>query len=295
MIRAIVRGLRDLWTHRFLNLLAIITLGLATVIVGAFLLFFVNASATLAAWSEGIRIIVYLDDGVPRRRAEAIGGTIRGLPSVAEVRFIPREAGLDRLREQLGKQAGLLDDLNENPLPDAFEVRADRPFDDDGTLRRLAGRIAVLPGVADVAYGRKWLETFFRVHRLFRLVGSAMAVLFTGAAIFFVATTVQMILYARRDEIEILWLVGATEGFIRGPFYVQAFIGGAAGGGLGLFALYQAFRFLSDRVARTVPPGLLELRFFSLDTSAAIVAGCMGVAWLGCYLSFRRFSRSSSR
>lgn len=294
MIRVIGRGLRDLWAHRYLNLLTFVTLGLSTVILGAFFLFFMNASATLAAWSEGIRIIVYLDDGVSRQRAEAIGETLRGLPSAAEVRFIPREAGLDRLREQLGERAGLLDDLTENPLPDAFEVRADRPFADDGTLPRLAGRIAAVTGVAEVAYGRKWLETFFRVHRIFRLVGGAMAALFTGAAVFFVATTVRLILYARREEIEIMRLVGATEGFIRGPFYVQALIGGAAGGGLGLVALHQAFRFLSERVAQTVAPGLLELHFFSMETSAAMVAGCMGVAWLGCYLSFRRFSRSSS-
>jgi cell division transport system permease protein len=187
----------------------------------------------------------------------------------------------------MSQGSALLDSLEENPLPDAYEVHMVEAFRHRDRFELLARRIAGLEGVSEVEYGREWLNRFVRIIDLFRLVGIAMAGLFFLAAAFIVANTIRLVLYSRRDEIEILRLMGGAEGFIRGPFYMQGLLQGGLGGAAGMALLFVGFRFVADKVAEG--GGFLPVRFLPDEMILGIFIGSMVVGWIGSYVSLRQF------
>ncbi len=290
MIMAIPRALRDMWANRFLNLVTVVTVALAILIVGAFTLFFVNAGGLLSMWTRQIRIMAYLGPDLEDARIGELAAEIRSLPGVGEARFIPRALALEHLRAEMAGRASLLENLRENPLPDAFEVHMAEAFLGRERVALLADQIAALNGVDSVEYGRQWLERFARLVDLFRLTGMAMGGLFFLAGAFIVANTIRLMLFSRREEVEIMRLVGATDAFIRLPFYIQGLIHGIAGGALGLLGLYAGFRFIIYRVSEDA--GLLPVRFLPMEMMGGILLGSMLIGWTGAYISIKQFGRA---
>lgn len=287
------RALRDLAANRVLNLVTVATVALAVLIFSAFALFLLNADGMIRAWMRDMRVMAYLAPDVSAAEAEAIGRRIRRMDGVREVRFIPRDLALERFRAQLGPQASLLDGLTENPLPDAFAVY---PAVSPRTWERLepaARAVGELEGVADVEYGEEWLGRIMGIVSLFRLTAYAMGGLFFLATLFFVANTIRLVLHSRRHEIEIMRLVGAPEGFIKDPIYVGGLLLGAAGGGLGLAALYGLLRFLTANLDAGLAPEAFAIRFLSPRAVLGILAGSSFVGWLGCFLSLKQFSKKA--
>lgn len=291
MIRVIKRAIKDMWANRFLNAVTVVTVALSILIVGAFALFFVNASALLSLWTKEIRIMAYLEAGMPTETVDRLGKQMAGMPGVGDVRFVSKEQAMERLRQGMTQGSALLDTLEENPLPDAYEVHMAEAFRNRDRFELLARQIGGLEGVSEVEYGKEWLNRFVRIIDLFRLTGLAMGGLFFLAAAFIVANTVRLVLYSRRDEIEILRLMGGSEGFIRGPFYMQGILQGALGGAAGMGMLFGGFRFVADKVAEG--GGFLPARFLPDEMIAGILVGSMAVGWIGSYISLRQVLKTS--
>jgi len=302
MLHFIGRAVKDIAGNRFLNAVAVVTVALAVMIAGAFGLFFVNADGLLKFWIKGIRIMAYLKPGVTKEKISDIGKQIQRTAGVRDVRFISRQEAMERFRVQMKEQASLLDNLKENPLPDAFEIGIAESFQKWENFEALAARIQTFPEVGEVEYGKKWLGLFINIFDLFRLAGYAMGCLFFIATVFFVANTIRLVLYSRREEIEIMRLVGASEGFIKDPFYIQSFIQGGLGGFIGLGILYIAFKFVIGDWQMAIgdwkadflsdirlPVSGFQIRFLPPEISLEILLGSMFAGWLGCYISLRQF------
>ncbi len=287
MTRFIIRTFKDIFSNFFLSAVTIVTIAFAVLIVSAFLLFFVNVEALLNSWVEDIRIMAYLNKDVPGDEISELQFRIEAIDGVKSVRFVSKEEALEELKTQLKHQASLLSHLKTNPLPDAFEVRVSREFQSWDKTETIAVRIGAMPQVADVEYGQQWLEKFTGFFNLFRLAASAMAGIFFMAAVFFVANTIRLVLYSRREEIEIMQLVGASDGFIKGPIYLIGMFQGALGGAFGLLTLMLAFRFLESNIGHTLSG--IRICFLPPVMQLCIVIGSILIGWLGCYLSLRRF------
>ena len=162
-------------------------------------------------------------------------------------------------------------------------------------LRPVAARIGELPQVESVEYGRQWVERFVGLFNLFRLAAYGMGGLFFMAAVFIVANTIRLVLYSRAEEVEILRLVGAPDRFINAPFYVQGLIQGALGAGIGLLALFALFSAVTSENAGSLLGGAFELRFLSPPLWLAVIAGSMGVGWLGCFISLNQWLGRQAR
>jgi cell division transport system permease protein len=143
--------------------------------------------------------------------------------------------------------------------------------------------------VTDVEYGQQWMGSMMSVLNLFRFAGYAMGGLFFMAAIFIVANTIRLILYSRREEIEIMRLVGATDGFIQAPFFMEGVIQGFAGAIIGLGALYLSFILIACNIGQDYFGSGFKLQFLSLGTCGLIVIASMLIGWVGCYLSLKQF------
>ncbi|MDH4205141.1 MAG: permease-like cell division protein FtsX [Desulfobacteraceae bacterium] len=283
------RAIKDILDHRFLSTVTIVTIAIAILISSAFALFFINANAIVNSWKKGIRIMVYLKPNSSEIKVADIKSKIEGMKGVENVRFISNKEALERLKNQMKRQSSLLDDLQENPLPDAFEVRLTDDFQNQDKVETLAARLESLSQVDEVEYGQVWLGRFTNILNLFRLTGYAMGVLFFVATVLIVANTIRLVLYSRREEVEIMRLVGATDGFIRAPFYVEGLIQGALGGIIGLAALFVLFMFISSNVDKGLTSSLFAIRFLSWEAFLGILICSMFVGWMGCFLSLKQF------
>ncbi len=289
MILFFKRAIYDIRTNRFLNAVTIITIALSILIVSSLVLFFVNANEYMNSWEKGIRIIAYLKPDIVESNLVDIKNKIQGLYGVAEAEFISKEEAMKRLREQMKRQSSLLDGLKENPLPDAFEIRLTGQSSNSEKIENLAAQLESLPEIDEVEYGQRWIGRFVKVFELFRLTGYAMSGIFFIAAVFIVANTIRLVIYSRREEIEIMRLIGASDRFIKAPFYIEGIIQGALGGIIGLAALFAAFFYISTNVEHGLSSDLLHIRFFPLRLSITIILCSMLVGWLGCFISLRQF------
>ena len=150
----------------------------------------------------------------------------------------------------------------------------------------------VNPGVEEVEYGRQWIGKAIYFFQLFRLAGLAMGGLFLMATLSIVANTIRLLLYSRQAEIEIMRLVGATNRFIKAPFYIEGMIQGFLGAVVGLSALSSVYYFISSNMLQGLSAVFFTIRFFSSGTLLAAVACSMLVGWIGCFLSLKQFLKT---
>ncbi|MDM8517916.1 permease-like cell division protein FtsX [Desulfobacterales bacterium HSG16] len=282
-----------MWTNFLLNAVTIVTISLSVLIVSMFALFFMNASTMIDFWVKGMGIMVYIEPETDKTIISKIGKNIRSMEGIADATLIPKEEALVKLKKRLEDQAFLLENLKDNPLPDAFEVHPERFFQNNDGIDSIALQIESIPGVAEVEYGREWISMFSRFLKLFKLSAWVMTGLFLMAATFFVANTIKLVFYSRREEIKVMRLVGATENFIRIPFYIQSMIQGALGGIIGLGILYCTFRFLLENSDPNIAAIVSGLEFLSPMLQIQILAGSIALGWTGCFLSLSRFSKFS--
>jgi cell division transport system permease protein len=286
------RALDDIFKNIFLNLITIITISLSILITSAFILFFINTGEVINSWHKGLRIMAYLKPGVSNTDLAYLRQAIQSLDGVQRLRYIPKEEALKQLKSQMQHQASLFENLTENPLPDSFEIRMTATTDSWQKIESLAAQIATLAQVEEVEYGQRWIGRFIHMFNLFRLAGYAMGTLFFMAAIFIVANTIRLVIYSRREEVEIMRLVGATDNFIKIPFYFEGIIQGALGAIFGLGLLYIAFLFISSNAEQGLLPGLFHITFLPPEILGRIVLGSMLVGWLGCYISLKQFLKT---
>jgi len=286
------RALDDIFKNIFLNLITIITISLSILITSAFILFFINAGEIVNSWRKGLRIMAYLKPGVDNTELAYLKQAIQSLDGVQQLRYISKQEALSRLKSQMQHQASLFENLTENPLPDSLEIRMTATTDSWQKIEALAAQIEIMTQVDDVEYGQHWIGRFIHMFNLFRLAGYAMGTLFLMAAIFIVANTIRLVIYSRRDELEIMRLVGATDNFIKMPFYFEGIIQGALGAIFGLGTLYVAFMFIASNVEQSILPGLFRMTFLPPEILGWILLGSMLVGLLGCYVSLKQFLKT---
>jgi cell division transport system permease protein len=234
-------------------LISIGTIAIAFVTLGGFLLASVNVQDVLDEWLEAAEISVYLHDTAPDSDRMALEQFLRARPEVAAVEYVSREQALQRFRADFPELADVTGSLSQNPFPSALEVRLRAGEDSTTSAEKLAAEVSGKSGVADVQFDRTWLSRLLGVVNTARLAAAVVAgILMLGAA-FTVGAVVRLSLYARRDELEIMALVGAPFSYIRGPFVMEGLFLGGLGAAVALLAVgvlyyfarqYQDLRFL---------------------------------------------------
>ena len=286
------KALQDILSNRFLNSVTIVTIGLSILIVSSFALFFINTNALLDHWRKGIRVLVYLEPQATESNRLDLRYQIQQMENVQEIHFISKETALKRLKDQMRNHSSLLENLKDNPLPDAFEIRIIDTSRELTKVTALADKIKSLSQVEEIEYGQHWVAKFSHIINIFRFIGYAMGGLFLFATLFIVANTIRLVLYSRKEEIEIMRLVGSNDRFIKTPFYIEGLILSALGGIVGLTALFAAYRFVLSKFHSSLSLGLLEIKFLSIEQFFLFIGGSMLVGWIGCYLSLKQFLKN---
>ena len=228
------------------------------------------------------QISVFLD--AKRANADALGATLKRDSRVTRVRFVPREQALKELAAVQG-MSELVAALGRNPLPDAFVVTAS-----EENLETLAADLARLPGVAQVQADALWARRLASFARLARSALWLLAAVLGAALIAVTFNTIRLQILTQRDEIEVSKLIGATDAFIRRPFYYAGLLQGLSGGALALLIVGASLALLNREVRSLAESYGSDFRFAfpgGADSLAFLVlAGLLG--WLGAHLSVSR-------
>lgn len=260
-------------------LVSIGTIAIAFATLGGFLLVSVNVQRMLDQWLQAAEMSVYLHDDITESDRASLEQFLKSNAAVAEVEYVSRDRALERFRSDFPELSDVTSGLGENPFPSAIEVRLKSDTAGDAAADTLSREVAGKAGVSDVRYDRRWLQRLISVVTTARLAGGlAASILMLGAA-FTVAAVVRLSLYARRDELEIMQLVGAPISYIRGPAIVEGLFLGGIGAIVALIAisiLYSAaVRWLGSDLAGLVGAG--QLRFLGALEIATMLVGGMGI------------------
>ena len=256
-------ALRDLRRAGRVAVSAIVLITLSLAALGAFWLLSSNLAEVVVQFRERVKIVVYLKREPSSAESRALVERVRGLPGVAVVRYVGKAEALGTLKQLLGKDAAVADSLPQNPLPASLEIT---PTADGATLegaRALVTRLGALPETDEVGGGVEWMEQFAHGRRLLWLFGLGVGAVLAAAAILTVTTATTLVLHARRDEMEIMRLVGAPEHVVRLPLLLQGMMQGLLGAMLAIWLLVGCYAILGPRLEPLVREtlGLARLTF----------------------------------
>ncbi len=287
----------DLWKRRTVNLVSIATIGATLYVLGIFLVLMTNVTRVVSSWAEENRISVYLVDNCPAGDRVALEERISKDPAVGAVEYVSKEEALDRFRKDFPDLADLATGLDANPLPASFEITFKGRSADASAVEAFSAGLEKQPGVDGVRYDIVWVR---RVRSLLKVIGwggGILGAILLSASMITISGVIRLNVLARREEIEILRLVGATRGFIRGPFLVEGAFQGAAASVLA-FGLILATWLAVSSSARVKSDFLLQLLAggsMPVWMPAALLGIGLAVGLAGSLVSVRRaFSATSN-
>jgi cell division transport system permease protein len=281
----------SLWRRRGASLLAILTIAAGLFVLGFFLVVNTNLRPVVARWTESAELSVYLRDDVTPAQRTMIEDLILQSGLAAGREFLSKEQAAARFREDFPDMADAAARLESNPFPASFEIRLSPEVREAGAaVDALAATLSTTPGVADVRYDRAWLSRLNAVVRLARGIAILVIVMLVVASALTVANVVRLAAAARRDEIDIMQLVGAPFAYVRGPFVMEGILQGGAGALLAVVVLWVTFTAARARYGEFASGvlGGTGLTFLPLAIWLSIVGGGMLLGCIGGYVVARR-------
>ncbi|NMA52783.1 MAG: ABC transporter permease [Peptococcaceae bacterium] len=276
--------LRNSW----LSLASIGVVAVSMFILGSSLLLVFNANNIAYNLESEIEITLFLEDDTGRDQVALMEERLAARPEVAEVRFISKTQGLEDMKESFGENQAILEGLEEkNPLPDALRIKTHTV---EQVMPLSQDIEATSQHVERVRYGQGVVEKLLALSKWVRSAGVVVMILLGAAAVFLVATTIRLSVFARRKEIGIMKTLGATNWFVRFPFLLEGLFLGLTGSLLAVVAVYFGYLSLVDRLQVSLP-------FFQLvsskDVLIPLVEALIGLGLVigvtGSMLSLRKF------
>lgn len=266
-----------------LTALSAAMVALALLVVGLFGLVTFNLQQALARVEERVEVVAYVRDGARREEVAVAEEALLELDEVRSVTFLSKEDALAAAREEFPEFRDIFGDLAVNPLPASLEIELQTGFRSPEAIARVAGMASLYDFVEEVVYGQDWVNRLYVLRRVGAVATTILGLAFALVAALIIGTAIRIAVFARRDEIQIMRLVGATNGFIRRPFLVEGFLTGIAGGILAIGLTYAAFLV----GYRLIFP--LEWLPWSWVAGGALAGGLFGV--LASTLAIRRHLR----
>ena len=286
---AVDEAVASLWRGRQAGVLSTMTIALALFVLGAFLLLASNIQQLGTGWGAAAELSVYLQDDITQPDRAAVERAFSESPVVAASEFVSKEQARQRFKQMFSDLSAALDSTGDNPLPASYEIRLQATGRSNEQVDALAAGLRSLPGVADVRYDGQWLDRMLEGVALVRNAGFLLAAVLTVAAALTVANVVRLALYNRRDELDIMELVGAPQVYIRGPFVVEGILQGGMGALVALAALAAGFFAVRWRYLTTLSAtiNLTSIRFLPIGVCLVLVTGGMLVGCVGGLVAAR--------
>lgn len=272
-----------LWRQRWSTALSVLTIAIAMSVLGAFFAATHNLHRAVAVWGAAAEFTVYLRDDITAGQRSDLNRLLAESHLVVSRTYVSKADALRRFARDFPDLASSVTALDENPLPASIDVRLKPGSSTTDAVESLATRTRVAAGVADVRYDRRWLARLASAVSAIGWTGWVLGGVLVLAAALTVATVVRLSLYARRDEVDLMQLMGAPVAVLRGPLVVEGLLHGGMGATVAIVVVYGAHAALRARVAAAFP-GVLESGFVAYlpwPTALGLVLGGMAVGCLG--------------
>ena len=272
-----------------MSIASITTVALSLLILGMFLIMVLNLNNMASNLESQVQVSVYLQEGLSDVEIREVGTRITKIPGVNQVLFIDKEEAMNRFKERLGEQQSILQALDgNNPLPNAFEVKMDKPE----RVKPVAQTISQFKGVENAKFGQEVVEQLFSLTKMIRVFGVILIAFLALAALFIISNTIRITVFARRKEIGIMKYVGATDWFIRWPFLLEGIILGFGGALVAVVLLNRTYGALIHQVYESLAflPLIPQYPFITNISILLLLVGT-GIGALGSTISLRKFMR----
>jgi len=277
----------SLTRNRLLSIATVSTMVICVLLLGIAVLMTINAGSFINRLESDIEIIVFLDNSMTSTQIVDMKTTIEKQDGVKSVVFVSREQALQNLQKKFAdKNYDLGKTVGKNPLPDSYEVKAKNPQN----VGALAEQIKKMPGVYKVNYGQGLVERLFQVTKWVRIISIGFIVVLALGAVFLIATTIRLAIFARRKEIYLMKLIGATDWFVRWPFFIEGILLGSVGALISILLLSVGYGSLLNNMQTALffiplvnKPNLLFNVYLSLLGTGVLLGA------LGTYISLNRF------
>jgi len=283
------QAVTNILNNRVFHAIGLSTMVVSLLIFGTFLILFLNVNGWLEGWGQSLTMSVYLKDGISESKNDEIASLIRKMHGADIKRFISKETALRDLKKALGSHAGLLEGMSKNPLPASYEVVFKHGDGQETDPLKIKNELESIDGVDEVQYSEEWLKRFKGLMNMVRLVGFIIGGLLCMGILFIVTNTIKLTIYSRRDEIEIMKLVGATDWFVKAPFLLEGVIQGILSGIVALLALYSGYLLLSAKKVHFLGLAILDFVFIPNEYVISILLISMALGLVGSFIAVGRF------
>ena len=273
----------------FMSFASISTVAVSLLVLGMFLMIFLNTNNLAQYLENQVQISVYMQDSATDKELASVKDKLTKMPGVVKVTQVNKQQALERFKKRLGDQEQLLNSLGkENPFPNSFEVQVDNP----DRIKVLTPQIGQLPKVETAKFGQEVVEHLFQLTKILRLCGIVLVVFLAMATLFIISNTIRLTVFARRKEVIIMKYVGATDWFIRWPFLLEGMTLGFFGAVVAFVLINSIYASLLDRIHATLAfLPLLPTSPLLLYVDLFLLAAGTGIGALGSYISLRKFLR----
>ena len=273
----------------FMSFASISTVAVSLLVLGMFLMIFLNTNNLAQYLENQVQISVYMQDSATDKELASVKDKLTKMPGVVKVTQVNKQQALERFKKRFGDQKQLLNSLGkENPFPNSFEVQVDNP----DRIKVLTPQIGQLPKVETAKFGQEVVEHLFQLTKILRLGGIVLVVFLAMATLFIISNTIRLTVFARRKEVIIMKYVGATDWFIRWPFLLEGMTLGFFGAVVAFVLINSIYASLLDRIHATLAfLPLLPTSPLLLYVDLFLLAAGTGIGALGSYISLRKFLR----
>jgi cell division transport system permease protein len=272
---------QSLYREKWINILSIFTVASSLLIVTLVVFSLYNLELLANRLPDRFSMIVYLKDTVSEKDVQDVLDTLKKRQDVSGLKYISRESALKELKVALKDASHVLEGLEENPLASSVEVKLKTDYVSGTAAALISEELKKIPGVNDVYYGEKIAEAIHLLKRSIQNISIIIFLAISMGVIFVTYSTVKILFYRKKDEIEILKLLGATVGFIRAPFLIEGGIIGFSGGMLGILGAFLFYFGVTYRLSIVIP--VIKTLVFPLEILIALpltglVLGIIGSA-----------------
>ena len=280
------KALQNLRHFFLINLITIVIISLSLLVLSTFLMTFLNLQAFIVEWKSQIHVTAYLMQDIAPEELRSVRERITAFPEVKRITFLSKEEALTYFERAFPDQKNVFQGLAENPLPASFDIELKEAYQGLVQIKTLARKVEPIPGVDQVEYGGGWIEGYLNVLSVIKSTTIAIGAVIALATIFIISNTIRLTVYARKEEIEIMRLVGATNAFIKIPFFIEGAILGLAGSAIALATVYVGYHLLIQWITqvsylplKTLHVEYLPPRYLFLMTGGGILTGLVGTSF----------------
>ena len=284
-------ALNSLWQYRVRNVFSIAIICMSFLIIGVFLSLSNNLQHLAGELAADTNVVIFLSRDASPAARQGLLDTIKASPDVAEVKEVSPAEAQDRLRRKFPELQEVLKDIGPAPFPPSIEATLKSQGEDQAGLVRFVEGLRSAPGVSDIQYNRDWVERMRSLSRLARAIGFFLGGILVLASFFIISNVIKLNVIARRNEVEILRMVGGTNTFIRVPFLMEGITLGILGGLASLALLSVLIGFFPFYLGQSLGAlrDIINFRSLSILQSLTLIFGGGVMGFLGSLTSLQRF------